>query len=376
TFAIMYSLITLSLALGASALVVPRSSCSFELTAAGGQTGTIGQLSDGQNRIGGGLSPTTFTLNNGSITDAAGRGCILTSSIGQFQCDQSVSPASGFSIESNGTLEHSGSSTFYACAASDTEWNLYTTPVVGQDTCVEISLTASGCGATTSTSAAPSVITVSSVATVTVHDCALPSSTAGLASSAPVVVPTSVATFQSTAPAVVSSIPAISVATVQSPTPIVKSSSVVVPAVSSAPANTIVPVGYTSAIASSEVSTQTVQTLPPVKESSAVVQSSAPAVKPTTVVSVVQSSSIIVQTTVPLKSTETVVPVEKTSSVLVSSQVPSTAATYSSISSIVPTNTPIPSTLITVIPTTTPTSSLIWVNTTSTLASLSVPPHL
>lgn len=74
----MYSLITLSLALGASALVVPRSSCSFELTAAGGQTGTIGQLSDGQNRIGGGLSPTTFTLNNGSITDAAGRGCILT----------------------------------------------------------------------------------------------------------------------------------------------------------------------------------------------------------------------------------------------------------------------------------------------------------
>ncbi|TVY15733.1 hypothetical protein LARI1_G006054, partial [Lachnellula arida] len=232
----MYSLITLSLALGASALVVPRSSCSFELTAAGGQTGTIGQLSDGQNRIGGGLSPATFTINNGSITDAAGRGCILTTSIGQFQCDQSATPASGFSIGSNGTLAHSGSSTFYACGASDTEWNLYTTPVVGQDTCVAISLTASGCGATASSSAAaaPSVVTVSSVATVTVHDCALPSS-AGLASSAPVV-PASVGTLQSTAPVVesssvtvpvvVGSTPATSVATVQSPTSIVKSSSV------------------------------------------------------------------------------------------------------------------------------------------------------
>lgn len=77
----MYTFVTLSLALGASALVVPRSSnssCSFELTASGGESGTIGQLSDGQNRIGGGLSPATFTIDNGGITDAAGRGCILT----------------------------------------------------------------------------------------------------------------------------------------------------------------------------------------------------------------------------------------------------------------------------------------------------------
>jgi hypothetical protein len=75
----MYSFVTLSLVLGASAFTaVPRSSCSFELTASGGQSGTIGQLSDGQNRIGGGLSPSTFTIDNGGITDAAGRGCILT----------------------------------------------------------------------------------------------------------------------------------------------------------------------------------------------------------------------------------------------------------------------------------------------------------
>lgn len=77
----MFSFVALSLALGAAALVVPRasnSSCSFELTASGGESGTIGQLSDGQNRIGGGLSPATFTIDNGGVTDAAGRGCILT----------------------------------------------------------------------------------------------------------------------------------------------------------------------------------------------------------------------------------------------------------------------------------------------------------
>ncbi|TVY36755.1 hypothetical protein LOCC1_G008463 [Lachnellula occidentalis] len=357
----MYTFITLSLALGASALVVPRSSCSFGLTATGGQTGTIGQLSDGQNRIGGGLSATTFTYSNGSITDAAGRGCILTPSIGQFQCDQNVSPAYGFSIGSNGTLEYSGSSTFYACAASGTEYNLYTTPVAGQDTCVAISLTASGCGAITSTSAAPSVVAPSvvasssvgpqSVITVTVHDCAVPSSTVGLASSAPVVIPTSVA-------------------------PVIGSTSVPVPVISSAPTETIVSVGYTSSITSSEVSVQTVQTVSPVEESSTtVIQSSAPAVKPTSVVSAEQSSTTTLQTSVPIESTETVVPVEKTSSVLVSSEVYSTATTYSSISSVVPINTPIPSSPITVIPTAAPTSSEVWVNTTcTTLASISVPP--
>jgi hypothetical protein len=74
----MNTFVALSLALGASALAVPRSSCSFELTASGGESGTIGQLSDGQNRIGGGLPAATFTINNGGITDSAGRGCILT----------------------------------------------------------------------------------------------------------------------------------------------------------------------------------------------------------------------------------------------------------------------------------------------------------
>jgi Ubiquitin 3 binding protein But2 C-terminal domain len=195
----MNTFVALSLILGASAFAVPRSSCSFELTASGGESGTIGQLSDGQNRIGGGLSPATFTISNGGIIDSAGRGCILTrklipnstsfiadsfiASVEQFQCDQGVGPTYGFAIDSNETLTYSGSSVFYACPASDTEWNLYTTPVTGQEKCVGISLTASGCGA--ATSVAPSVTTV------TVYDCGIVSPTSPLAASTPVVVQSS-----------------------------------------------------------------------------------------------------------------------------------------------------------------------------------------
>lgn len=191
-------------------MAVPRSSCSFELTASGGESGTIGQLSDGQNRIGGGLSPATFTINNGGIIDSAGRGCILArkltlnvrffitnflpASVEQFQCDQGVGPTYGFAIDSNDTLTYSGSSVFYACPASDIEWNLYTTPVTGQLKCVEIFLTASGCGA--ATSVAPSVITV------TVYDCGLVLSTSELAAStSPVAQTSTLATTSWSAPA-------------------------------------------------------------------------------------------------------------------------------------------------------------------------------
>ena len=191
-------------------MAVPRSSCSFELTASGGESGTIGQLSDGQNRIGGGLSPATFTINNGGIIDSVGRGCILArkltlnvrffitnflpASVEQFQCDQGVGPTYGFAIDSNDTLTYSGSSVFYACPASDIEWNLYTTPVTGQLKCVEIFLTASGCGA--ATSVAPSVITV------TVYDCGLVSSTSELAAStSPVAQTSTLATTSWSAPA-------------------------------------------------------------------------------------------------------------------------------------------------------------------------------
>jgi hypothetical protein len=68
-----------ALAAGASALAIRDDSCCFTLTASGGTSGTVGQLDDGQNRIGGGLSPATFCITpGGTITDSSGRGCILT----------------------------------------------------------------------------------------------------------------------------------------------------------------------------------------------------------------------------------------------------------------------------------------------------------
>jgi hypothetical protein len=103
-----------------------------------------------------------------------------------------VGPTYGFAIDSNDTLTYSGSSVFYACPASDTEWNLYTTPVIGQLKCVEISLTASGCGATSSATQSVSYITISAcptvstvVSTVTVYACGTKSTTSELATSTP-----------------------------------------------------------------------------------------------------------------------------------------------------------------------------------------------
>lgn len=72
----MYSLITLSLALGTTAFSVQRSdTCPFTLTSSGGQ---VGSLDDGQARVGGGLPPTTFSISAGTVVDSMGFGCYIT----------------------------------------------------------------------------------------------------------------------------------------------------------------------------------------------------------------------------------------------------------------------------------------------------------
>ncbi len=101
-----YSYAPLVLALGASAVSIKRDSCIFTLTSSGGESGTVGQLSDGQNRVGGGLPTGYYTFSNGQITDSEGRGCILTPPTTQFQCDSSAIPTSGFSISSSGQVEY------------------------------------------------------------------------------------------------------------------------------------------------------------------------------------------------------------------------------------------------------------------------------
>ncbi|KAL1600367.1 hypothetical protein SLS59_005994 [Nothophoma quercina] len=93
---------------------------------------------------------------NGGFTDSNGRGCILTPPTTQFQCDVGASPTTGFAIGSSGSVTYNGSSKFYACPANDSEYNVYTTPVSGQDKCVEISLSSAGsCGSGGANSSAP-----------------------------------------------------------------------------------------------------------------------------------------------------------------------------------------------------------------------------
>lgn len=67
-------------AASANALVGRTDSCCFKLTASGGASGSLGQLDDGQNRVGdNSLPPATYCIDStGSITDSNGRGCILT----------------------------------------------------------------------------------------------------------------------------------------------------------------------------------------------------------------------------------------------------------------------------------------------------------
>lgn len=77
----MKTFITLAaLAVGSNALVGRSDSCCFHLTSSGGASGELGQLDDGQNRIGdNSLSPAQYCIDaKGAITDAKGRGCILT----------------------------------------------------------------------------------------------------------------------------------------------------------------------------------------------------------------------------------------------------------------------------------------------------------
>ena len=135
----------LCFAIGASAAVLPRQNCCFQINASGGASGTVGQLDDGQNRIGGHYDPATYCIDgNGGITDANGRGCILTPPTTQFQCDVGAIPTNGFSIGADGQILYEESATFYACPATEVEFNIYTVPVEGQSKCVEVKLSSNG----------------------------------------------------------------------------------------------------------------------------------------------------------------------------------------------------------------------------------------
>lgn len=123
------------------------SSCCFQLSS---PSGPVGQLSDGQNRIGDNSLPTgEFCISSsGSITDGQGRGCILTPPTTQFQCDVGATPTPGFSISSSGELEFNGSPNFIVCPTGDNGGeNIFTTNNNGMGGCSTINLIANSCAA-------------------------------------------------------------------------------------------------------------------------------------------------------------------------------------------------------------------------------------
>ncbi|RAR12639.1 glycoside hydrolase [Stemphylium lycopersici] len=150
-----YAFAPVVLGLGANALVARQNTQCFQLKASGDASGILGQLGDGQNRVGDDLPTGCYCLDNdGGFTDSNGRGCILTPPTTQFQCDAGATPTDGFAVGSNGDVTYNGDSTFYACPVNDQGvYNIYTTPAPGQDKCVKITLGSAGsCGAGTSQS--------------------------------------------------------------------------------------------------------------------------------------------------------------------------------------------------------------------------------
>ncbi|KAJ5110418.1 hypothetical protein N7532_000953 [Penicillium argentinense] len=156
----MKSFITVAaLAAGSNALVSRGDNCCFHLDPSGDSTGFVGQLSDGQNRIGDNrLSPAQFCIDsNGAITDGNGRGCILTPPTTQFQCDVGATPTPGFSVNSDGVLEFHGSPDFIACETGDNGGlNIHTTESNDLGNCKKIQLKADSCSGPTSPPPGPS----------------------------------------------------------------------------------------------------------------------------------------------------------------------------------------------------------------------------
>ncbi|KAF1990538.1 hypothetical protein K402DRAFT_231127 [Aulographum hederae CBS 113979] len=128
--------------------------CCFGITAmGGGPGGRVGQLADGQCRIGQHLPESMFCLDRmGGITDHMGHGCLLTHSRDghqQWQCDEGRAPDHGWGIGCDGRLGYMSGhfvDTFYTCPTGDHDgWNLYGIPPSGQHKCVTVTLIADKC---------------------------------------------------------------------------------------------------------------------------------------------------------------------------------------------------------------------------------------
>ena len=151
--------VALAFSAGASARALsPRQNgeCCFPMSASGGVSGVVGELGDGQLRVGPGAVGGRFCIQNGGITDSLNRGCILTYPTTQFQCDVGAVPNTGFSISSSSQILLNGSPTFYACPLDDKgNYNIYSQALGDMPKCVEITLTSDNTGCAGSGGNAP-----------------------------------------------------------------------------------------------------------------------------------------------------------------------------------------------------------------------------
>jgi len=85
----MKSAILLFSAGATASLTRKHNICLLQLNAFGGCAGPVGQIPDGQCRVGGGLPQSLFQLDKsrGILTDGVGRGCYITPEASQLQCD-------------------------------------------------------------------------------------------------------------------------------------------------------------------------------------------------------------------------------------------------------------------------------------------------
>ncbi|KAF2260113.1 hypothetical protein CC78DRAFT_473734 [Lojkania enalia] len=143
-----YAFAPFAFGLGTNALVARQSQQCVQLQASGGASGILGQLGDGQNRIGDGNPTGCYCLGHGSFTDSNDRGCILTPPTTQFQCDTGATPTSGFDIGPDGIVTYNGNPVFYACPVNEKGvYNIYSQPIEGEPGCVKITLSSAGsCG--------------------------------------------------------------------------------------------------------------------------------------------------------------------------------------------------------------------------------------
>ncbi|KAJ5891565.1 GPI anchored cell wall protein [Penicillium subrubescens] len=122
--------------------------CCFNLNVSGEVIGPLGQLTDGQSRVGdNSLSQSLFCINStGVITDSTGKGCIITPETTQFQCDEGKSGTPGFTISPASQLQFHGSEYFIACETGQNGGkNIYTTNSTSVTKCKSVILTADSC---------------------------------------------------------------------------------------------------------------------------------------------------------------------------------------------------------------------------------------